>query len=69
MDVTGGAKQLTITFEYDQSAMSGPPFSVPAEEVRGHYGAAYAMEVAESGAIEGGLKGKVEAVQTVWVMG
>ena len=69
MDVTGGAKQLTITFEYDQSKMSGPPFSVPAEEVRGHYSAAYAMEVVESGAIEGGLKGKVEAVQTVWVMG
>ena len=35
MDVTGGAKQLTITFEYDQSKMSGPPFSVPAEEVQG----------------------------------
>ena len=67
--ITGAAKQLTMTFEYDQNAMNGPLFPVPAEEVRGRYGAAFAMVVAKSGAIEGDLKGQVVAVQTVWVMG
>lgn len=29
-----GARILLVTFAYDEAAMSGPPFSVPAEEVR-----------------------------------
>src|SRR5690606_19537274 len=28
-----GARILLVTFAYDQTALSGPPFSVPAEEV------------------------------------
>ena len=67
--MTGGAKQLAITFEYDQSAMNGPPFSVPPEEVQRHYAGTYAMQVAERGPVTGGLKGVVEAEETVWVMG
>ena len=67
--LTGGAKQLAITFEYDQSAMNGPPFSVPPEEVQRHYAGTYAMQVAERGPVTGGLKGVVEAEETVWVMG
>lgn len=30
-----GGKILLVTLDYDQSEMSGPPFSVPAEEVEG----------------------------------
>jgi thiopurine S-methyltransferase len=34
-----GGVLLQNAFEYDQSVMSGPPFSVPLDEVRQHYGA------------------------------
>lgn len=40
-----GATGLLITMEYDQRQMNGPPFSVPAAEVREHY--AQAAEVRE----------------------
>jgi len=40
-----GASGLLITMEYDQRQMNGPPFSVPAAEVREHY--AQAAEVRE----------------------
>ena len=33
--VESGGEGLLITFEYDQGAMDGPPFSVPEQEVRG----------------------------------
>lgn len=35
--VTAGTPMLLIAFDYDQSRMSGPPFSVPAERVRELY--------------------------------
>lgn len=31
------APQLVLTFDYDQSVMSGPPFSVPAAEIHTNY--------------------------------
>ena len=69
VEMTGSAPQLAITFEYDQTKMAGPPFSVTPEEVQRLYGGVYALEVAWRGAVPGGLKGGVvEAEETVWVM-
>lgn len=65
--ITARAPQLAITFEYDQAKMEGPPFSVTPSEVRGLYGGDYALETAYRGAIPGGLKGIVEAEETVWL--
>ncbi|MEC8443222.1 MAG: thiopurine S-methyltransferase [Pseudomonadota bacterium] len=31
------APQLLVSFDYDQAEMSGPPFSVPVDEVQQHY--------------------------------
>jgi thiopurine S-methyltransferase len=39
------APQLLVTYEYDQSLRSGPPFSVDAEEVERLYGDAYELAV------------------------
>lgn len=39
------AKILLITFEYDQHAMNGPPFSVEESEVRQLYGQRYDINV------------------------
>lgn len=42
------ARGLLVTMEYDQSQMSGPPFSVAAEEVRALYGPLFELELLES---------------------
>ena len=65
-EITGRAQQLLITFGYDQSEMDGPPFSVPPEEVARVHGARYVMEPLHRGPVSGGLKGRVEAEETVW---
>ncbi len=59
------APQLVITFSYEQSLMHGPPFSVPDQELLSHYGNRYHLHPLESRPLEGGLKGKVPALETV----
>jgi thiopurine S-methyltransferase len=39
-NVAADTPMLIITFDYNQADMNGPPFSVPRDEVRKHYGAA-----------------------------
>lgn len=68
MHITGAAPQLLITYEYNQSQMDGPPFSVNKDEVKQLYTAAYRLESAESKIIAGGLKGKVMAAETAWLL-
>lgn len=60
------APQLLITFDYDQSRMEGPPFSVPAEEVRALYAPAYRAAPLETAEVAGGLKGVCPALETAW---
>jgi thiopurine S-methyltransferase len=61
--ITGTAPQLLITFEYDQTLMDGPPFSLSEAAVRTHYGARYAVSVLSSRDVEGGLKGICPATE------
>ncbi len=60
------APQLLITFAYDQALMPGPPFSVPNAEVTEYYATEYQMHLLEQSDVEGGLKGQVDAVASVW---
>lgn len=46
--VTNKAKQLLIVFDYDQSLMEGPPFSVPEDEIKAHFGDTYHIELLEA---------------------
>jgi thiopurine S-methyltransferase len=39
-----GARSLLITFDYEQSRMAGPPFSVQGDEVHGLFGARFDIE-------------------------
>lgn len=55
--ITAIEPQLLITFEYDQSIMQGPPFSVPDAEVRACHGARYDISVLAEAEVPGGLKG------------
>ncbi|TXS92912.1 thiopurine S-methyltransferase [Parahaliea maris] len=66
VDITSAAPQFLITFNYDQSLIDGPPFSIPQEELERHYGAIYQMTELAREPVTGGLKGQVEAVELAW---
>jgi thiopurine S-methyltransferase len=68
MHLAANADQLLITFEYDQSVMEGPPFSVSAEEVRRHYQGNYSVTLITTRSIPGGLKGRCPAIENVWLL-
>ena len=66
--LTANAPQLLICFEYDQSEMNGPPFSIVSSEVKQHYAADYDVTLLDSPSLEGGLKGRLEATETLWLL-
>jgi thiopurine S-methyltransferase len=68
MKITGNAPQLVISYEYDQSKVPGPPFSVTNDEVRRHYAGRYALTLLASSDVPGGLKGKCPAKENVWLL-
>ena len=65
-EITNRAPQLLAGYEYDQSLMNGPPFSVTGAEIRQHYEAAY--EVIGLGAedLPEGLREAGSVRETVW---
>ncbi|CAG9933987.1 thiopurine S-methyltransferase [Candidatus Nitrotoga arctica] len=68
MNITNAAPQLLISYEYNQLLMDGPPFSVNENEVKQHYGATYQLKSVDTKNVTGGLKGKVVATETVWLL-
>lgn len=60
------AQQLLITFDYDQSSMAGPPFSVPPAMVRNYFDDVYSVTEITRRSVEGGLKGQAEADEILW---
>jgi thiopurine S-methyltransferase len=68
MKITRQAPQFLITFDYDQSLMEGPPFSVSADEVHELYDGRFDVTLAESRNIPGGLKGKCPATEDAWLL-
>lgn len=68
IEITESASQLLISFEYDQTLQAGPPFAITNAEINQHYQSAYDMTLLASEAVEGGLKGKCEAVENVWLL-
>ena len=67
MDITNKAPQLLLCYEYDQSKMDGPPFSISNEEVKRHYSDKYKLTSLASVDIPDGLKG-CAATETVWLL-
>lgn len=64
--ITETTPQFLICFEYDQSQMDGPPFSITTQEVERLYGPHYGMTRIVSQTVDGGMKGKCPATETVW---
>ncbi len=68
LEITRNAPQLLINYAYDQSLMSGPPFSVSNDEVKEHYSNCYKMALLDELDVPGGLKGKCPAKESVWFL-
>ena len=68
MEITSKASQLLISYEYDQTLMAGPPFSISNEEVNQHYKESYDITLVKSSNLPGGLKGKCAAQESVWLL-
>jgi thiopurine S-methyltransferase len=66
--ITNTAPQLLISYEYDQSLMEGPPFSVSNEEVKRQYKNIYRLSLLAATDVPGGLKGKCAAQENVWLL-
>ena len=66
--ITENAPQFLITFDYDQSVMDGPPFSISSDEVASHYGAHYDVGKIASVPVEGGLKGRCPSMEEAWLL-
>lgn len=68
MTITHQAQQLVINYQYDQSVMSGPPFSVSNDELTHYYAEHYALRHLLHQAVPGGLKGRHPATENVWLL-
>jgi thiopurine S-methyltransferase len=66
--LTSAAPQLVIAFAYDQSKLSGPPFSVTEDELRAHYSATHTLTLAHSYEVPGGMKGACPATESAWLL-
>jgi thiopurine S-methyltransferase len=64
--LTALVPQLVIGYEYDQTVVEGPPFSVTSEELHRHYGDGYTLTLLALVEVPGGLKGKCPATEHVW---
>lgn len=65
--ITGGAPQLVIGFEYDQTLREGPPFSVDGIELARVYPDRRLRELARV-EVAGGLGGEVSAQEVAWLV-
>lgn len=66
--LTQRAPQLVICFEYDQSEMDGPPFSVDGAEMARLHAGRYALSKIAERPVAGGLKGRCAASEAVWLL-
>lgn len=67
-ELSENAPQILICCEYDQGNMNSTPFSIEEKEINNHYKNHYEVKLLERKNIEGGLKGKYKADDTVWLL-
>ena len=68
LEITHSAPQLLLTFEYEQTVMEGPPFSISPDDVKQYYSDKYSLSLLKKIDVPGGLKGKCEASETIWLL-
>ncbi len=68
MALTCHAAQLLICYEYDQSLVAGPPFSIDPQAVARYYQASYALHLLATVDVGGGMKGCCSATEHVFLL-
>jgi len=68
IEITDTAPQLLITYEYDQTVIQGPPFSISTKEVKEHYTDHYKVDHLIRLRVEGGMKGLTPATESVYLL-
>lgn len=66
--LTHAAPQLLISYEYDQTVIDGPPFSISHEEVQRHYASHFDITKLLEAEVEGGMKGKTASTESVYLL-
>lgn len=60
--------QLVVCYQYDQSLMSGPPFSVSEEELRQHYAQHYNLRPLDSTKVSDKFSAAFPITEYVWLL-
>jgi thiopurine S-methyltransferase len=68
LEITRIAPQLLLTFEYDQTVLAGPPFSISSDAINRYYADQYTLTLLKQIEVPGGLKGQCEASETIWLL-
>lgn len=68
IDLSGAAPQLLISFDYDQTMMDGPPFSVPADAIQALYGDRYQVQLLSRRPIGGTLAQRCSGNEEAWLL-
>lgn len=66
--ISQSAPQLVICFEYEQTQLPGPPFSVDSLEMHKFYSSVYSLNCLEKLDVPGGLKRKCQATEIGWLL-
>ena len=69
MELTDTAKQLAVVFDYNQSTMEGPPFSVSTTMVRELYAGHLSVTELEAKPIRGPMAERVDAMEVALLLG
>ncbi len=67
-ELSGGAPQLVISYDYEAAEQIGPPFSVPAREIETLYGQRYRLELVDSRRISGPLAERCSGWENAWLL-
>ncbi len=67
--ITNNAPQLVVTYNYEQSQYSGPPFALPESEIECLYASVYALKKLASRQETGGFAKGIDVENAVWLLG
>ena len=67
IDITQGAVQLLVSYQYDQDSFQGPPFSVEAEEIEQLYASQYSIRQLAHVELSEQHKGR-QAQEKIWYL-
>lgn len=68
LSVCQQAPQLLIAYDYDQTAMPGPPFSVPRTEINQHYAKNYRITLQQTQLANQGHLHHIAAKEQAWLL-